>query len=234
MSTAPPEGPAGPPDIRYALAATAAPGPAADAAIRLGAALRALNRAVVGSAAPDAVLDEVAVEVESLVGRLAPHTRPSRYPQAEAISGEGTFANHPMIGPANPCAPPIAMRVDGHRLVGEVVFGTPHEGPPGCAYGGYLAAGFDAILLMTAGINGLAGPTKSLSVRYRRPTPLHVPIHYVGEVDGVDERVVRVRGSLIDDDGTVFVEGAAEVARGARIGPAAAEPPRFSPGGGPR
>jgi len=230
MSTAPP----GPADIRYALAATAAPVPAADAAIRLGEAVRSLNRAVVGSSAPDAVLDEVATDVQRLVDRLAPYARPSRYEQAQAISGEGTFANHPMIGPANPCSPPIAMRVDGHRLVGEVGFGTPQEGPPGCAYGGYLAAGFDAILLMTAGINGLAGLTKSLSVRYRRPTPLHVPVHYVGEVEGVEERVVRVRGSLVGDDGTVYVEGAAEVARGVRMAPPATQPPRVSPGEGPR
>jgi hypothetical protein len=234
MSTAPPEGPPGPSDIRYAIAATGLPGPAALAAIRLGEALRALNRAVVGSMAPDALLDEVAVAVRGLADRLAPHARTSRYPQADAISGEGTFANHPMIGRANPCAPPIAMRVDGDRLVGDITFGTPQEGPPGCAYGGYLAAGFDAILLMTAGINGLAGPTKSLAVRYRRPTPLHAPIHYMGEVNGVEERVVRVRGALVDDEGTVYVEGAAEVARGARIGHVADGPPRSSPGEGPR
>ena len=232
MTATPPEGPPGPADIRYALAATAAPGPAADAAVRLGGGLRALTRTVVGSMAPDALLLEIAVEVEDLVERLTPHTRSSRYEQAQAISGEGTFANHPMIGPANPCAPRIAMRVDGDRLVGDVVFGTPHEGPPGCAYGGYLAAGFDAILLMTAGINGLAGPTKSLAVHYRRPTPLHAPLRYVGEIDGVEDRVVRIRGALLDGDDTVYVEAVAEVARGARFGPVAPEAPPVLPGGG--
>jgi hypothetical protein len=172
----------------------------------------------VGSAAPDEVLDAVAAEVERLVERLSPHARASRYDQAEAISGTGTFANHPMIGPANPCAPRIAMRQGGDGLVGQVRFGTPQEGPPGCAYGGYLAAGFDAILLMTAGAAGLGGPTRSLAVRYRRPTPLHEPLEYVGRVAGVEERVTRVRGALVGGDGTVYVEGEAEVARGARIG----------------
>jgi acyl-CoA thioesterase FadM len=71
---------------------------------------------------------------------------------------------------------------------------------------------------MTAGINGLGGPTKSLAVRYRRPTPLHTPLRYVAHVHAVEERVVRVRGALVDADGTVYVEGEAEVARGARIG----------------
>ena len=72
MTTTPPEGPPGPADIRYALAATASPGPAARAAVQLGEALRALNRAVVGSTAPDELLDEVTAVVQGLTGRLAP------------------------------------------------------------------------------------------------------------------------------------------------------------------
>jgi len=188
------------------------------AAARVGAAVRELNHALVGSVAPDAVLDAVAGEVERLVAALAPHARPSRYEQAETISGSGTFANHPMIGPANPCAPRIALRRGDDGLVGDVRFGTPQEGPPGCAYGGYLAAGFDAILLMTAGAAGLGGPTRSLGVRYRRPTPLHTALSYVGRVHEVEARATRVQGALVGPDGTVYVEGEAEVARGARIG----------------
>jgi len=187
-------------------------------AVRVAAAVRELNHALVGSAAPDDVLDAVADQVERLVGELAPHARQSRYEQAEAISGSGTFANHPMIGPANPCAPRIALRRGDDELAGDVRFGTPQEGPPGCAYGGYLAAGFDAILLMTAGAAGLGGPTRTLSVRYRRPTPLHTALSYVGHVHEVEARTTRVQGALVGPDGTVYVEGEAEVARGARIG----------------
>jgi hypothetical protein len=180
--------------------------------------VRALTRALVGSAAPDDVLDGVTAEVSRLVERLAPFARESRYEQAERISGSGTFANHPMIGPANPCAPPIVLRRGEDGLVGDVRFGTPQEGPPGCVYGGYLAAGFDAILLMTAGAAGVGGPTRSLSVRYRRPTPLQAPLQYVGRVSEVSERSTHVRGAVVGEDGTVYVEGEASVARGARIG----------------
>jgi hypothetical protein len=218
VSTTPAAGPPTQEEFRAAITATGQPPGAAAAAVRLGEALRLLNRSAVGSGAPDDVLENVAAEVERLTERLAPYARPSRYEQAQAVSGTGTFVNHPMIGPANPCAPRIAMRVDGDRLVGEVRFSTPQEGPPGCGYGGYLAAGFDAILLMTAGINGVGGPTKSLAVRYRRPTPLHTALRYLGQVDGIEERAVRVSGALVGDDGTVYVEGEAEIARGARIG----------------
>jgi hypothetical protein len=202
---------------RAALAAALDPEASAGSAVRLGESLRALNAAAVGSTAPNPLLDEVASEVERLTALLAVHARDSRFEQAHAVGGEGTFVNHPMIGAANPCAPRIAMRLEDDRLQGEVTFGTPQEGPPGCAYGGYLAAGFDAILLMTAGIQGLAGPTKSLSVRYRQPTPLHTPLRYVGDVETVEGRDVRVAGLLIDDQGSVYAEGAAVVARRASI-----------------
>ena len=217
MTATPAPGPPSAEEIRAAIAATTTPTDAAAAAVRLGAALRGLNRAVVGSTAPDAVLDEVTAAVERLTNLLEPHAQASRYEQAAAVSGSGTFINHPMIGPANPCAPRIAMRVEGDGLVGAVTWATPQEGPPGCGYGGYLAAGFDAILLMTAGINGVGGATRSLAVRYRRPTPLHTPLSYVGHIASVEERVVRLQGALVDDAGTVYVEGEAEAARGVRL-----------------
>jgi hypothetical protein len=200
-------------DYRAALAAALAPSDSAAPAVRLGESLRALNAAAVGSTAPNALLEEVAAEVERLTALLAVHARDSRFEQAATISGEGTFLNHPMIGAANPCAPRIAMHLEGERLRGDVTFGTPQEGPPGCAYGGYLAAGFDAILLMTAGIHGMAGPTKSLTVRYRRPTPLHLPLRYLGDIEAVRARDVRVEGTLVDEHGSVYAEGAAEVAQ---------------------
>ena len=205
-------------EYRAAINAAYTPGPSAACAARLGASLRELNRVTVGSSAPDTVLDEIASEVDRLTARLRPYAEASRYDQALAIGGTGSFINHPMIGPANPCAPRIAMRVDDDRLVGEVTFGTPQEGPPGCGYGGYLAAGFDAILLMTAGINEVGGPTKAMAVRYRRPTPLNVPLRYLAEIDRVEERVVHVQGRLVDEHDTVYVEGSAEVAHRASIG----------------
>jgi hypothetical protein len=55
-------------------------------------------------------------------------------------------------------------------------------------------------------------------VRYRKPTPLHAPLAYVGRISEVEARATHVRGALVGEDGTVHVEGEAEVARGARIG----------------
>jgi acyl-CoA thioesterase FadM len=194
------------------LDSASAPGPDGPAAIRLAEAMRALGRVAVGSDAPESALERAAATIEDLVATLGQHAARSRYDQAGRLSDKGTFVNHPMIGLANPSAPPIVVEADHGDFTGHVTFGTPHEGPPDCAYGGYIAAGFDAALLMTAGINGVGGPTRSLAVRYRRPTPLHVPLRYQGRIGRMEERWVVVEGSLMAGD-TVCAQATAEVAQ---------------------
>jgi len=200
--------------FRQSLASASASGSGADsaAAIRLAQAVRALARVTVGSDAPESALQGAAETIEGLVATLGRHAAKSRYDQATRLSDAGTFVNHPMIGLANPCAPPIVVETRQGNLTGHVTFGTPQEGPPDCAYGGYIAAGFDAALLMTAGINGVGGPTRSLAVRYRRPAPLQVPLHYEGRISRMEERWVVVEGSLMAGD-TVCAEATAEVAQ---------------------
>jgi hypothetical protein len=208
------ETPSTPPDAaayREILDIAADPGPPAAASVRLSRAVRRLNDLVVGSQASADVLERVAEGVERLADVLAPHSSASRFGPGPPVFGPRMNVNHPMIGAANPSAPPIRMHPDGEALVGDVVFGTRLEGPPGCAYGGYIAAGFDAILLMTAALNGVAGPTRSLEVRYRRPTPINTPLRYRGAIEWSDERTTRVTGRLLDGE-TVYADGVAEVA----------------------
>ena len=98
------------PTYRATMTDAARPGPAASAAVRVAEALRELADLAVGSNAPDDVLEDVAAGLARLNAQLAPHARPTRFEQAERISTVGTFVNHPMVGSANPCAPPIVMR----------------------------------------------------------------------------------------------------------------------------
>ena len=182
-------------------------------AVRLGNALRRLARVVTGSDAGDQALDEVADEIERLADRLEPHAQPSRYPQAERLGGpSGMFVTHPIVGTINPCAPPMRVTPGETGVVGTVVYGTPFEGPPGYAHGGHIAAGFDVILAMTAGVNGVGGMTRSLSVRYRKPTPLHAELVYEGAIGESTERLTTVTGKLMACD-VVCAEAVGEFAR---------------------
>jgi acetyl-CoA carboxylase carboxyltransferase component len=116
---------AGPADsYRQMVTQTSEPPATAAAAVRLGGAIRRLSRAVPGSDAPDDLLDQAAALVEQLADRLEPHAQASRYGQAERLGGPaGNFLNHPIVGPTNPCAPPVRVRPDGDRMVGVVVYG---------------------------------------------------------------------------------------------------------------
>jgi acyl-coenzyme A thioesterase PaaI-like protein len=175
----------------------------ADAAgrLHLSAALRRLNAIVAASDVSDQELSEIASLVAQVDDRLESWAEVSRYPLGERLDGRaGMFVNHPVIGALNPCAPPLVVVPDGQRLVGTATYGTPFEGPPGCVHGGHIAAGFDSMVVMTAGINGLAGLTRSLTIRYRRPAPLGVPLVYQGDVESRTDQSTIVRVVLRDED----------------------------------
>ena len=75
-------------------------------------------------------------------------------------------------------------------------FGTPSEGPPGYVHGGWVALAFDEALGMANAAAGHSGMTARLTIRYRRPTPLHVPVR-------LDARTQRVEGRRIVTVGTL-------------------------------
>jgi acyl-coenzyme A thioesterase PaaI-like protein len=184
-------------DYRGQMAAAADPPPAAGPAVAAARALRRLQAAVTGSTADDASLAEVARVADQLADRLEGTAETSRYPQAQRLGGpQGSFLTHPIIGPTNPIAPPVALAVEGDQMAGHVTYANCYEGPPGFAHGGHIAAAFDVICATTAGINGVGGLTKSLAIRYRRPAPLHQPLVYRGTLESVGERSAVIRGTL--------------------------------------
>ena len=116
----------------------------------------------------------------------------------------------PWSGTGNVLAPPLEMwfvdgEVDGpegRRTDGAVVFDTAYEGPPGHAHGGCVAGVFDELL----GRSQLrAGFTGTLTLTYRRPTPLRQRIALCAWVDRSEGRKRWVRGTA-RLDGALLVE----------------------------
>ena len=170
---------------------------------RAGNAVRGIIERLVATQAPD---DEVAVladQLQELLDGLAPW--PGRHPYGFAessVSGHptGFLDNSPVMGEANPLAPPLKMAIDGAMVVGTVRFGSAYEGPPGCVHGGWIAATFDEVLGTAQGMMGLMGMTGTLSVRYQKPTPLHQELRFEGEL-------VRQEGRKIYTIGRCFADG---------------------------
>jgi acyl-coenzyme A thioesterase PaaI-like protein len=180
---------------------------------RLTDAVRRLVAATVEHVAPPGETDALAADVEALAARLearVPDRLPPRYvhpdllPPGERHPHDGSQFDF-VIGLYNPLALPVEMALEDGRAVGRAVFTTPYEGPPGCVHGAVLAACFDQVFVIAAMATGTGGPTAELNLRFRRPTPLRVPVTFEAWVDRVDGRKIHTRGE-VRHDGEVCVE----------------------------
>jgi acyl-coenzyme A thioesterase PaaI-like protein len=167
---------------------------------RLANAMRRVIDHLVQVAAPEEDLAAAADALERYARRLA------KYPVSRAYEGFAESANagdphaffdhSPLIGIANPLAPPTRLAVIGNRVEGRATFGVAYEGPPGYVHGGYLAAAFDEVLGMAQSLTGNPGMTGTLSIRYRRPTPLLTELVFEAFVDRVEGRKIFTHGTL--------------------------------------
>ncbi|MBK9178985.1 MAG: PaaI family thioesterase [Acidimicrobiales bacterium] len=171
---------------------------------RFASAARLAIDRVVATNAPPEVIAAVADRLEEAAALLEGHGQGRLYEgwseSANAGDPHAFFDFSPTIGVANPLAPPMELSVvDGH-IEGRVVFGAAYEGPPGCVHGGHVAAVFDELLGMAQSLGGSPGMTGSLTVRYRRPTRLHVELRLVGRLVRTEGRKLFTAGQLYDGD----------------------------------
>ncbi|HSP05064.1 MAG TPA: PaaI family thioesterase [Acidimicrobiales bacterium] len=170
---------------------------------RLADATRRVLHTMVMNGADADTLAAAADALEAVADDLHHHAQPSQsiyegFGEA-ATSGNphGFFDHSPMLGVANPIAPPIVLRgIDERTMEGAATFGPAYEGPPGCVHGGYIAAAFDEVLGAVQSLSGQPGMTGTLIVRYRSPTPLHEPLRFTGRFEGVEGRKILTTGTL--------------------------------------
>jgi len=185
---------------------------------RISTSVRRLARYV--NTVPDTpeTLLPLAEKLASLVDQLPGESHPdgeqrrSRFhddmaPIEYSANPRGT---HPLMGSMNPVAPPIHLRVDGDRMLGEVTFDTLYEGNVGWVHGGFVAAGFDIMVVTAARLSGRTGPTGTLEVRYLQPTLIHQAMRYESWFESREGRKIFVRGKLVrceDEVVTAEVKG---------------------------
>jgi acyl-coenzyme A thioesterase PaaI-like protein len=180
------------------------------ARIRLTEAVRHLiDAALTAEEATEAQLDEAADKAERLASELqgvaALGDRPAGVRTREESSHDDYLPRSPLVGEVSPMAPPVEYEYRDGRLFGRGVFHAAYEGPPGYVHGGWIALAFDEILGMANIAGGHPGMTGRLSVRYRRPTPLHTEMRFEAWTEQVDGRRIVTRGTL-EADGVVTAE----------------------------
>lgn len=168
---------------------------------RLAAAMRLVIERLVPSNAPEDELRLAAEGLERYADALAAHPRLRRVsgsPESANAGDVGAFFDQsPLIGLANPLAPPIRIGQSGERTAeGIVTFGSAYEGPPGCVHGGFIAAAFDEVLGFVQSLGGSPGMTGRLTVKYLKPTPLRTRLVF-------EARLLRIEGRKIFTEGCV-------------------------------
>ncbi len=169
----------------------------------LADAARDLVDRLVATDAPDDVIAAATDEVVAAAARFEGYHQGSLYGFSEMANAGGRqdplYDHSPLIGIANPLAPPMTIREEDGVIVAEVLFGQAYEGPPGCVHGGYVAAAFDELLGATQSLSGAPGMTGTLTVRYESPTPLKTLLRMEGRLVGVERRKIFTEGSIIVD-----------------------------------
>jgi len=180
-----------------------------DAVGELGTALRELVDAAVRTEVPLAELAEATDLARALAARLRGSTRDLHEIASVDDPEIGERWYSPVYGPGNPVAPPmVASDSPDGRAEGRVTLGKPHEGPPGLVHGGVVATLLDHVLARAVRATGRGGLTATLTVTYRRPVRLGVPLLATAEVGTTDGRRTTARARLVaeDDPGTTLAE----------------------------
>ncbi len=200
---------------------------------RLAAAVRALGHATVRHDLDDDTATRLADGVEALVARVEVSPRRPRDADAwfrgffPADVADGDELVHDVTcvvsGPDNPLGIGLRAWVDGDEVVSEVTLGPAHEGAPGRAHGGIVAAVFDDALGYLLTVHHIVAYTGQLEVRYLAATPVGVPLRVRSRIVGRRERrttitaEARADGEVVATATGVFVSVSAD---GVNPGPA--------------
>lgn len=105
------------------------------------------------------------------------------------------------IGAYNPAFPEYEFdRITAETAEGRVTFPVVYEGPPGLVHGGFLGVFFDCVIQHQNCATELSGKTRSLNVKFRRPTPILTELRFdIARAQG-DRGVTSTARLLLDDE----------------------------------
>ena len=166
------------------------------AVAELGAELRALADLVTRTEAGADVLRDSARRLREVAPALRERIRGIAEPASVDDLMGGVRMFNPVIGEGNPIAPPMRIEISTDGAEGWCMLGHAYEGPPMYGHGGVSAMLIDQLLGHAAAASGHPGVTTDLSVRYRRPVPLDVPLRIWGRVTEIEGRRVSAVGGI--------------------------------------
>jgi acyl-coenzyme A thioesterase PaaI-like protein len=148
----------------------------------------------------DVMLAQMAEWEKELASAAAPDATPRIGNPGNEI--HRVYLDHAFdIGAYNPCFPEYAFEnLDAETASGRVTFPVVYEGPPGLVHGGFLAVFFDSVSQHQSCAAQLTGKTRSLTVTFRRPTPILTELRFDVVRSQSDGKVTSTARLLRDDE----------------------------------
>ncbi|HVA02547.1 MAG TPA: PaaI family thioesterase [Acidimicrobiales bacterium] len=175
----------------------------ADARFDLAHEIRRVTSAMVGLPITDAEITTAAAAVRAVADHLERVAGPGRRARAQPDpvgDPQEFFPTSPVIGFANPVAPPVVVEAVDGELRGTAFFDYQYEGPPTCVHGGVIAMVFDEMLGAANIMAGSPAMTGTLTIKYRKPTPLRTPLRLEARFLEREGRKVRTYGAIFHGD----------------------------------
>ena len=171
--------------------------------MELAAAVRELVGTALSLERPSPEIRDLTAAIRDACVRLRDQAPRDSRPRVgpDASDDRRVYLDHSRdIGDYNPFFPRYRIACADGRAEGEVEFPIAYEGPPGIVHGGFLALLFDCVLQQLNCDLGTAGKTASISLRYRRPTPLLTPLRVAASREIVDQRINSTAQLFLGDE----------------------------------
>jgi acyl-coenzyme A thioesterase PaaI-like protein len=159
------------------------------------------------SADAAAEVERTRTAIDALERTLAPHALHDPIPRMgpEPAGQRPYYVSGVILGPHHPLRPELRIAHEDGVTHGTVQFGVTFEGPPGCVHGGFVAHFFDQVLGQHNLWARIPAMTGTLSVRFRKGTPILRELAFDVRHERRSERKVVTSGRL-HAAGEVFSE----------------------------
>ena len=187
--------------------------------------VRDLLDATIRTLVDDDEIRAAQAEVDAIVQRLRKEQLDGPYGVRFGAEGRGRPWGNTVVGVRNAAAPPLVIEHDDEgRSWSDFHLGAAYEGPPNLVHGGVSSMILDQMLGEAAGAGGKPGMTATLTLTYRRGTPLG-DLRAEAWIDRSSGYKTWAKGHILGPEGvTVEAEGLFILPKWARERLAAADP----------
>ncbi|UUO00843.1 hypothetical protein M4D79_18980 [Mycolicibacterium novocastrense] len=169
--------------------------------IAAAGALRRLSGLLLSLEHEHPTVDRMLRQIDEWERELAPAAPPDPTPRIgpDATESQRVYLDHAFdIGAYNPAFPEYTIDELGpDSASGRVTFPVVFEGPPGLVNGGFLGVFFDCVTQHHSCATGRTGKTRSLTVAFRRPTPVLTELNFDVTRAEADGRVTSTARLLL-------------------------------------